>query len=98
MTIIAQLEQAVEGSRELDNAIALAVDGFIPNLWNVPRYTTSLDAALTLVEWMGFLLKQNPDGQWRAWIDCDGKGYNAIGCAKIPTLASCALKARGLGS
>ena len=66
-SLIAELEQAKKGSRKLDREIQLNVVGFdpdqLPKRWPVvgnsdPRYTTSLDAALTLV----------PEGlSWHVW-------------------------------
>ncbi len=46
--LIARLNAATEGSHELDAAIYLAINEAWP-VANPPRYTTSLDAALTLV-------------------------------------------------
>ena len=50
-SIIARLEAATEGSRELDAAIIRAVFGYADDapLWHGLHYTTSLDSALTLV-------------------------------------------------
>ena len=68
MTLIERLQEASEGSRELDQKVALAI-GWTKKKWcsrnwlppggknidcrsNIPRYTTSIDAALTLLdEW-----------------------------------------------
>lgn len=62
-SLIAKLEQAESGSRELDAEIAVAV-GYVPyvmgkvgtkwvldnkELWRLPPFSESLDAALTLV-------------------------------------------------
>ena len=60
MRLADELEGASEGSRDLDARVFVAVGGFAdrdgprdPTDWNAlaaaPRYTTSLDAALTLV-------------------------------------------------
>ncbi len=50
-SLIDELEQAKEGSRELDRKVYWRLD--LPRIGNmeatIPRYTTSLDAALTLV-------------------------------------------------
>lgn len=103
--LIARLEAAKEGSRELDVAIIRAGYGIpiVQDSWSdqdllagdiVPMYTRSLDAALTLV----------PDG-WQCDVRiCDGAcratvgGTKKFGEARAPTaaLALCiaALKAR----
>jgi len=49
--IIARLEQATEGSDELDVLIARRMCGYGPTdpMWHALPYTTSLDAAKTLV-------------------------------------------------
>jgi hypothetical protein len=91
--LIARLEAAAEGSRELDAAIAVAVfGGGSHDPGTAPHFTTSLDAALTLV----------PEG--RGWLmrSVGGRGFAAISNAgeasqaKTPALALCiaALKAR----
>ena len=109
--LIAKLEAATEGSRELDFAIRLVdeepgtkIDGRFAEL--VPRYTTSLDAALTLVP-------ADPKGGWywrvghsslyRGWAhlnryhpdNCD-TGDETSANAATPALALCmaALRAR----
>ena len=48
-TLIARLEAATEGSRELDGEIYSAMSGKATGLNNADDYTTSIDAALTLV-------------------------------------------------
>ena len=74
MTLVERLEEATEGSLELDVEIAAYLSpgeetayGFAQKVWlgEQPRYTTSIDAALTLV----------PEG--RVWSI--GKRVNAIG-------------------
>lgn len=104
MTLIERLEAATAGSRELDAEIAHAIGAFKPkpvtardeNFWT-QHYTTSLDAALTLV----------PDGYDYIIYRIDGEYYAEVGptgsfgftkCVGAPTiaLAICiaALKAR----
>lgn len=71
--LIARLEKATEGSRELDSQIA-------QNLWTqqfgkcrpkdlrIPTYTTSIDAAMTLVP-------EGVEGEVRWWKGADGNTY-----------------------
>ncbi len=109
--LIAELEAATEGSRQLDFAIYLALGLPITNKANLtsrmiavhlenvsPRYTTSLDAALTLV----------PEG-WR-WEAADYGGgdqdgpraelwhgvhhYGAFGGTPVLAVCIAALRAR----
>lgn len=95
--LIAKLESATEGSRELDRAIHSHIRGveeFLLSTW--PAYTTSLDAALTLV----------PEGwHWNvgdvglAWVGTHESATKIVrhdGDAHTPALALCiaALKAR----
>lgn len=54
--LIAKLEAAKEGSRQLDHEIAVAVEKYkeppvtaLDTDWWTPHYSTSIDAALTLV-------------------------------------------------
>lgn len=61
--LIAALEAATEGSRELDEQIASEC-----NILLYPHYTTSIDAALTLV----------PEGCiWKVFSDYPGDAYFA---------------------
>jgi hypothetical protein len=68
--LIERLEKATEGSRELDLAVAQAVDGPWHYTGEPPRrifcaaYTTSLDAALTLV----------PEGYSKDMAECPENG------------------------
>lgn len=101
MTLIEQLESAAEGSRALDAQIASQHGGFGGmgyETWDAieadcPHYTTSLDAALTLV----------PEGrEWSVTYLWDGRcggtcdGHHADFKGATPALALCiaALKAR----
>lgn len=47
--LLALLELASEGSRDLDVAITRTIHGYTEDVWYADNYTTSLDAALTLV-------------------------------------------------
>lgn len=111
--LIARLEQASYGSRELDYAVLGALEGKtvpggwatyadyeMPSLMRAPYYTTSLDAALSLI----------PE-DWREWHITKRIGENVAqltesqglsiavrgtGIAATPALALCiaSLKAR----
>ncbi|MDH3376209.1 MAG: hypothetical protein OEQ39_04475 [Gammaproteobacteria bacterium] len=75
--LIERLEAAESGSRELDANIALSMGGSVklvpgPNGAQWPHYTTSIDAALTLV----------PEG-WRWQVS----GFEASGEACVDSLA-----------
>ena len=118
MTLIERLESAPEGSRELDGEIALllgwkkTIDGFYNSRWkdpagqlqgNIPpAFTTSIDAALTLVP-EGWRWDIGPwDDQIRAEIwnhTEDETKEQYCGFASTPALALCiaALKARSDG-
>ena len=104
--LIARLEQASEGGAELDEAIFAAIGREHEFHWNTaPRYTTSLDAALTLVPegWRTQLYQR--DGGWFSRLveittsrvvapfESDEKGFAPV---PTPALALCiaALKAR----
>lgn len=131
--LIARLEAASEGSRELDALVWVAtlppdgkgIDGYgLPDsgahyeheadedgsvtmwvVWSIasrskrarrpaPAYTTSLDAALTLVpEDKAWCVEAEPGG-FSAWVDAGGKA--TLGDARAPALALtiAALKAR----
>lgn len=62
--LIAKLEAATEGSRKLDAAIQYALTEEIAI--DLPRYTTSIDAALSLV----------PDGVYLDLLSRSGKNGN----------------------
>ena len=96
--LLAKLESAECGSRELDRSIeAWRCNGALVQ-WEFPPYTTSLDAALTLVP-EGWWYVIRPDsailGPPNACDDCDSKLKDAFDIATAP-LALCiaALKAR----
>jgi hypothetical protein len=104
--LIARLEKAAGPDRELDGEIFLAADARLVPMWPhwtaeqrenlVPRYTTCIDAALTLVSGEPWVkLEWDHMGEHRlfsAWVDPCEQGY----CAPTMTLAICiaALKAR----
>lgn len=113
--LLTRLEQAEEGSRELDVAVWVETGGQVANqdrltaemlrisrFSHAPHYTTSLDAALTLVP-EGWRTRDatNWGGgwDWILWKHPDGKRWTGrvMGAAPIPALALClaALKARG---
>lgn len=117
MTLIERLEKAEAGSRELDAEIA-PLDGRVcanveTQLWKkvvdghlfigLPHYTTSLDAALTLVPqpWRVYAMQQEtwPNDavqRWFAGLDHIPHTESMMGKARTPALALCiaALKAR----
>ena len=89
--LIADLEAAPEGSRELDERIARALDigGTI-----IPEWSTSLDAALTLVPegWFvdGDQTHQYVDGQWQWGLYHQDEELAVHGwCKPSPALALC---------
>jgi hypothetical protein len=109
--LIARLEAATEGGRELDEEIAnrvghahsietalgpdIVYDPPYPSgvpRCNPARYTTSIDAALTLTEdFYGIrLVRHAKTKRWRAML------MGCTGCSKTPALAVCiaVLKAR----
>lgn len=110
--LIARLEAAKEGSRELDAAIDIYVTGGssadlayvledVDRTLRPKHYTTSLDAALTLVPKgyfgeidFGFLVDKQA-----AWVRKNNDTPRVIGYGKTPALALCiaALKAREAG-
>jgi hypothetical protein len=62
--LIQALEKATEGSQILDVAIGREIYGYEPDdpMWHVLPFTTSIDAALTLV----------PEGHgWKIWLATD---------------------------
>lgn len=103
--LIARLESADGPSRELDAEIAKAVGAFSMNgAINIsPRYTASIDAALTLVPegWRPYsadmsvqgrtrFLIEGPKTQWSTDDDgekCAGNDWYAQGVASTPALA-----------
>lgn len=85
--LIAKLEAAESGSRELDVAIWDALGGWSVN--NPPSYTTSLDAALALAERVlpGWFLSLDTSGvHARLWI---GERPSFAGLAATAPLALC---------
>jgi hypothetical protein len=97
LDLIAKLESATEGSRELDREVNLAATGkFLHHL--APRYTTSIDAALTLVPGYHYWIV---GVQYAAVWQEDGRLADAekIVTHGRPALALCiaALKARSVG-
>ena len=111
--LIARLEAAEEGSRGLDNEIAHAVGAFFPEdpVCFPPYYTTSLDAALTLVP-VGFEVTLRFNGvvypraglsECSAHLTKGGRQYpsQVMDCeARTPALALCiaSLRARMAGA
>jgi len=105
--LIARLEAAAEGSRELDVEIQRHRTGHPDDHWYElngkwarnecpPRYTTSLDAALTLVPegWFVRKLAEYEDG-WTCTLIKGARNENGASAA-TPALALCiaALRAR----
>ena len=82
--LIAALEAATEGAWELDAQIAdvlnLRLPAGIPSWEWPPRYTASLDAALTLVP--DIEAPMSPAGRWPATVDIrrqdNGTGWVSI--------------------
>lgn len=100
--LIARLEAATEGSTELSATIGRDVMGHVPHDPVVP-YTTSLDAALTLVpdsaEWS--VERRLSKGMLPAYASIWAIGardidFHANGSGKTPAIALCiaALRAR----
>ena len=91
--LITRLEEAAEGSRELDRAIwrELEFDSRgEPTL--CPAYTTSLDAALALAERVlpGCLVSLFLHGNATASVECKTSGrVKTEGLATTPALALC---------
>ena len=99
--LISRLEAATGPGRELDAEIAGTETATVH--WHddeeTPRYTTSIDAALTLKkpgQFLDRLTECNTDGLCEARI-CGTDGTCFIGVAKTPALAICiaALRAQG---
>lgn len=102
--LIERLEKATEGSRELDCNVAEAAGlgarrQFHPPLLDngrpVPRFSESLDAALSLVPEGRYAKLQISHDHKRAWAWVEMEAGEAVACA-APALALCiaALKAR----
>ena len=101
VTLIEKLEGATEGSRELDAEIHVAVGG---TEFTVPYYTTSIDAALTLVpEGRARRTIYLPCGFWpyRVWVYRDAhrpleqdSGAPVLGRTEALALCIAALRAR----
>lgn len=95
--IIKRLE-AGETGRAINIAIAGWVGTLVKTGWavpNFPEYTTSLDAALTLVPEGSYAkLQIGREGSGWAWVEMAEN--EAVGYAKSPALALClaALRAR----
>jgi hypothetical protein len=97
--LIARLEKAAEGSRELDAAVAEEVHaGWI--LEKPDRYTQSLDAALTLVPEGCYLTlctrHDSPPEAFVWWAD-DKESAHSYGSTLAVALVIAALKARQAG-
>jgi len=100
--LIAKLEAATEGSRELDDAINRAT-GDKHLSYDPPHYTTSIDAALTLVpkefRWWSLSNKDNEDEFFIITLRepyAGGRYRHCAGAHLTVALALCivALKAR----
>lgn len=92
--LIAALEKAEGPSSEIDADIGLTAAGWEPWLSKLPPFTSSLDAALTLVpEGLMWSVGTNGDGRYRAdvWTDVVEIG---IGCSPAIALCIAALEAR----
>ncbi len=96
--LLTRLEQATEGSRELDEDISrhLGWKHQGANVWRPPNgcdqalapFTRSIDAALTLVPegWIPCSLKWYPD---HVWAHLEALGKLSEGSAATPALALC---------
>lgn len=91
MDIMQRLSEATEGSRELDAEIAKAID---LRHWgqptaNIPHYSTSIDAALTMLAPETFWGVEGPqsDGMYEAEISAGP--WQSIERAATPALALC---------
>ena len=97
MTLIERLEAATDGSRDLDKQIWLHIGENPMRLMLCPGYTTSLDAALTLVPDGFDYIVYRVDGECCAEVGPPGS-FGFTKCVGTPTavLALCiaALKAR----
>lgn len=104
--LITRLEHAYGPDRELDRAIHIR-DGLlgVGMYGDHPRYTASIDAALTLVPegWTVATICQNDDKSWFAELR-EGflTSYNRVALSPVKSstpalaLAAAALKARGV--
>lgn len=95
--LIEQLEKATEPDRKLDLAIETEIGNLTLATWyNLPTYTSSIDAALTLVpegRTVGMSLGKEGCG---AWVEVQRDLPKIASACKSPALALCiaALKAR----
>ena len=114
LDLIAKLESAKEGSRELDAAIAVRVRAVAPDtifwkppfagryskndeLFEVRRYTTSFDSALTLVPegWAWGIADASPLGDTcAAQVENDKQSFDGIHDKPVLALVIAALKTR----
>lgn len=92
--LIAALEKATGPSRDLDEQIA---DAFLPSGWLAPRFTASIDAALTLVPdnafWSLSVPKQPDMSGKRYWASLHAGKPGARGATPAIALCIAALKA-----
>lgn len=100
--LIAEIEGATEGSRELDEKIAgleyatSLGEMFIGGNWvEIPAYSDSLDAALKLVEphWNKPTISGGPKGWW-VCIDTGEEVFEADAATPALALTLACLKAR----
>jgi hypothetical protein len=95
--LIAKLEEAEEGSRELDCEIYVALGNpLLRAVGKAPRYSSSLDAALTLVPEGSYAKLQIGRNHAKGWAWVELRDVEAV-ARSTPALALCiaALKARG---
>jgi hypothetical protein len=116
MTLLERLEAAERGSRKLDAEIA-RLRGVPPvdiNLDRAPHYTTSLDAALSLVEppaYLGSIIRaysvNDPDTAWITVLVGPEGGGVPLGnwhdgrieaCGATPELSCCSAALRARAS
>lgn len=101
--LIKRLEEAAEGSEELDVAIVREVFGYEKDnpLWHCLPYTTSLDAALTLVP-EGTAIEMTGEAGAEGWgtrlTDDHSKETMALSTTLPLALCIAALKAREVQS
>lgn len=94
--LIERLERATAGNRELDKLIA----EFVGHTFGVPEYTTSIDAALTLVDGFWAVGKQEFEPFARILVPNEHGDFigqrNIEATGATPALALCiaALRAR----
>lgn len=104
-SLIAKLEQASEGNRELDVEVAWAIGrpgSQIPGHTNeIPHYTTSLDAKLPGENITQVALHDVVEGEplgavWEAWRTDPKTGHQTMGAGQTEALARriASLKAR----